>query len=173
MRTTRLYPTSMNKLLKYSLACLFFALACPTIQAQTDWKSYPYPAVNCSINFPAPPTTAQEGDVWTAQAKHEDVIYQIVVYINKQYAKTNVEAVLAESMNGFINPATDQIEKTESLIINGLPAKQVYVRSQDGSYLVFQTLASNTKLYQLAIAGTNPAQTAAKAKKFLDSFKIE
>jgi hypothetical protein len=38
---------------------------------------------------------------------------------------------------------------------------------------VFRTVVGKNKLYQIAIAGTNPAQTLAQAKKFLDSVNIE
>lgn len=163
----------MNTYLKSLLVGLCFIITTPVLYAQSTWKNYAYPQASCSIDFPETPTTAKEGDVWTAQTKSENTIYQIVVYLNKQYAKSNAEAILTESLNGFINPATDQIEKVETLQVFGLPAKQVYVRSQDGSYLIFRTFVSDTKLYQLAIAGTNPAQTVSKSKKFLDSFKIQ
>jgi|GEM_PF-3113416 len=162
----------MNPCLKSLLIVLFLSYI-NNAYAQSAWQIYQYPKAGCSADFPEQPTTAQERDVWTAQAKSKDIIYQIVVNLNKQYAKNNFEAIIAESIDGFINPATDKIEKTETLTISNLPAKQVHVRSQDGTYLVFCTIVNNTALYQIAVAGTNMAQTVASAKRFLDSLKIQ
>lgn len=147
-------------------------LLAPQAYAQT-WGKYSFAQAGCSASFPTEPATAQENGVWTAQAKQDNIIFQIVVYLNKAYTKANSEAVLNESIEGFINPATDKIEKKENVEIAGLPAQQIQVRSQDGSYLVFRTIVGKNKLYQIAIAGTNPAQTLAQAKKFLDSVNIE
>lgn len=138
--------------------------------AQDVWKEYKFDNVGCAASFPIQPATAQENSIWTAQAKSENTIYQIVVYLNQSYS--DVEATLTESVEGFINPAIDEIVKREDIRINGLPAKQIQVRSQDGTFLVFRTWVGKGKLYQVAVAGTNPTQTLAKAQKFLDSLKL-
>jgi hypothetical protein len=154
----------------YLSSCIFFICFALTAQAQT-WQNYDFTAVGCKISFPIAPASAQEGNVWTAQAKQDNNIYQIAVHLNKSYTNANSESVLEESITGFVNPATDHIDKQENLTIDGLPAKQIQASSQDGTYIVFRVIVGKNKLYQLAIMGTNPAKTLTNAQKFLDSFK--
>ena len=157
---------------KTLLACLLLLSLAYPAQAQT-WETYKFTQAGCSAMFPEKPDTAQEGDIWTAQAKENDIIYQIVVSAKSSTTANNTTTLLNETINGFINPTTDKIEKSESLQMNGLPAKQVSVRSQDGTYLILRAVVSDSKLYQIAIAGTNAAQTTTQAQKFLNNFKIQ
>ena len=159
----------MNTYLKQCIL-LILILCASAVQAQT-WQTYNFAQASCSASFPVAPTSAQENAMWTAQAKSNNIIYQIVVKNNASYTQSNSEALLSESIAGFINPTTDKIEKRESLTVGGLPAKQVYVHSQDGTYIIFQVVVGGGKLYQIAVMGTNPAQTLTNAKKFLESFK--
>lgn len=157
---------------KFFVYCFLFCLAGRQGQAQDAWKTYAYNEVACSLSFPIAPTTAQEDNVWTAQAKSENTVYQVVVYLNKDYNGIQTEAVLKESLEGFINPATDKITKQETLQMHGCPAQKIQIQSQDGTFLVFCTWVGKGKLYQMAVAGTNPAQTISKAQLFLDGLKM-
>ncbi len=151
--------------------CLLLLVLGRQVEAQEGWKIYEYPVASCALSFPAMPSTAQEDNVWTAQAKSDNVVYQAVVYFNEDYNPSNAEAVIKESVEGFINPTTDKIIQTERVQMQGLPAQKIQVQSQDGTALVFCTWVGKGKLYQMAIIGNDIASTLRKAQQFLDSFK--
>jgi hypothetical protein len=153
---------------------VFFGIFSAFRLIDEDWKTYPFARGSFKIAFPVKPEVQADTEAMLAKAESEEVIYQAMVLLGKNYDLQKANTLLEESIRGFVNPKTDKVEKKTFLKVEAYTAVEVYVSTQDGSYMVYRAVLTADKMYQLVVAGAqaNKATVNVKSAKFLGSFAL-
>lgn len=137
-----------------------------------EWKLYTFNKASFKMQFPKRPQVTTKNDVLIAKASLDGVGYSVSVILNKEFDLSNAQALLDQSVKGFIDKKTDKVVDEEYMKIAGYSAKEVRIKTSQGIRMIFRIVLTKNKLYQFVLASPDFFVNNSISKKFLNSFQL-
>lgn len=136
-----------------------------------EWKTYVFKKSNFKMSFPQKPSVQSEDNNINIRTESNGIVYNVSVTINNKFNLKLASSLLKESQKGIIQK-NDKIIKSTRTSYKGYPMKELRIKSEDGMSIIYRTIITKDKMYQLAIAhyGKFPSETT--ENKFFNSFNF-
>ncbi len=144
-----------------------------TFAFQTNWSTFSFSKVGFRMKFPERPTTTDENRLLLAKAQIGTNTFQTAVHYQRSFDLREAETLLKESVEGFINTATDKIiSRRDKFKVQNYPAQEVRLQTNDGFFILFRTVITEKQLFQFVITSKGKFAEASLISEFLDSFSL-
>lgn len=157
--------SNLKILTRSTLLCIFFSFI--IYQAKADWKTYTYSEGKFEIDFPATPTTENDGDYKTLTASDGKQVYRIT-FLKRDATFDNPQEFIDHSFSSY-GQINGEIEKIENGSLNG---QQASVKSGANNFLI-RVWMSESRIWSLIVAKQNGKIDKDKANTFFDSFVVD
>ncbi|TAF98903.1 MAG: hypothetical protein EAZ44_10875 [Cytophagia bacterium] len=100
--------------------------------------------------------------------KEEKHKYQVIV---KKNQVSEIQTLLKESINGFIDDENDKIITNQNIKVDNYPAKELRLNTSKGKQIIMRVIIAKNKTFMLIVSAPQLDET--DVKKFFNSFSID
>lgn len=164
----------MKVLASFPLKVVFLlTLFAFTEAPEESWETYTYRSGNFRVSLPGTPETRKER-VMTIKSKSEGIYYMISfnqLERPSQDARA-IEQALREGAGTYARNLGGEVEYNKTTELNGLPARELRMRSANGVYIIYRIAISQDRVYQLSVMSALDYPDGQKANQFFSSFEL-
>lgn len=162
------------QVLRRSVIGFFFALSVFAFTLpEAEWRTYTYRSGNFRVSLPGTPETRKER-VMTIKAKAEGTYY-MVSFNQLEEPATNqddIREALRAGAQRYARNLNAEVEQRRSTTLNGLPARELRLKSANGVYIWYRIAVSQDRIYQLSVMSALEYPSEENALRFYESFEL-
>jgi hypothetical protein len=134
-----------------------------------NWEKIKVASWQFQISLPSNAQQVIDNDACVLVGKAEGHKFQVIVKKNEAQASEN--ALLNESMNGFVDTQTDKIVSRKDIKVQNFVGKELNITTNKGKEIVMRTIIAKNKTYLLIVLANNLDDK--NVKQFFNSFMIK
>ncbi|TAH31415.1 MAG: hypothetical protein EAZ06_00380 [Cytophagales bacterium] len=147
---------------------LFLFLIIPSINFAQSWEKSKVNNWNFEILLPSNSQQAIDNEACVLIGKEEKHKYQVIV---KKNQVSEIQTLLKESINGFIDDENDKIITNQNIKVDNYPAKELRLNTSKGKQIIMRVIIAKNKTFMLIVSAPQLDET--DVKKFFNSFSID